>query len=137
MASSLLEKDSALQDRILKSVSLPVRVKVVGNATPASKVASSDLSGVAIMVTAGQTAAPAGVTTVSPVDASGLYSVVLDSAAIGSVSKVVSVSVVNITGTHSAAISLSGRMIVIDIDSSADLTSANSEVQLVISYLKK
>lgn len=137
MASSLLEIDSALQDRIVKTVTVPLRVKVVGNATPALKVVSSDLPSVALIVTAGQAAAPAGVTTVSPVDATGLYSVVLDAAAVGKVLKVLKVDVINVTGTHTAAISLSGGSVVIDIDSSADLTSANSEVQLIIHYSKK
>jgi len=138
MASSLLEKDSALQDRILKTVILPIRVKIVGNATAASKVSSSDLPGVVIVVAAGQTAAPAGVTTVSPVDATGLYSVVLDLAAIGVVGKVHKVDVVNITSTQTAAVSLSNGYIVVDIDSAADLTGANtSECELLISYTKK
>lgn len=138
MASSLLEKDSAIQDRIVKTVALPIRVKVVGNATAASKVVSSDLPSAAILVTAGQTAAPSGVTTVSPVDATGLYSLVLDSAAVGSVLKVLKVDVINVTSTHTAAISLSGGSIVVDIDTAADLSGANtSEVQLIVHYTKK
>ena len=139
MASSLLEKDSALQDRILKTVVLPVQVKIVGNATAASKISSSDLPGVVLAVAAGQTSLlPSGVTTVTPVDATGLFSIVLDSAAIGSVNKVISVDVVNVTGTHTAAISLSNGYIVVDINSDVDLTAANtSELKLVLTYLKK
>jgi hypothetical protein len=139
MASSLLENNSALQDRILKTVALPIQVKIVGNATAASKVSSSDLPGVVLAVAAGQTSLlPSGVTTVTPADATGLYSIVLDSAAIGSVNKVISVAVVDVTGTHTAAISLSNGHIVVDIDSSVDLTGANtSELKLVLTYIKK
>ena len=67
-----------------------------------------------------------------------MYSVVLDLAAIGVVGKVHKVDVVNITSTQTAAVSLSNGYIVVDIDSAADLTGANtSECELLISYTKK
>lgn len=133
-----LKKHEGLQSRLLKQVSLPFQVKIVGNATPASKVASSDLAGVAIVASEGKIAdVPSGVTIVSPADATGLYSVVLDKAAIGNVQKIVEVRVVNITGTHTVASSISNGYIVIDIDSSADLSSANSELSIIVLYLEK
>lgn len=137
MASSLLEKNSVLQDRILKSNVLPIRIKMVGNATPASKVASSDLPGVVLFVAAGQSAAPSGVTTVTPVDATGKFSIVLDSAEMGSISKVHKVDVIDVTSTQSVAASLSNGYIVIDVDSAADLTSASCEFELLVYYTKK
>jgi hypothetical protein len=133
-----LKKHEGLQSRLLKSVILPFKVKVVGNAVPASKVLSSDLAGVAIVVAQGQTsAAPAGVSYVAPDDATGKFSVILDKAAIGALGQIVEVSVVNITATHSVASSISNDHIVLDVDSSADLSAANCELRLIVHYLEK
>jgi len=133
-----LEKHEGLQSRLLKSKSLAVQVKVVGNATPASKVLSSDLAGVAIVAAEGQIASvPAGVTIVTPADSTGKFSVILDKAATSEIDKVLQVSVVNITSTNVAVASISNGYIVIDIDSAADLTAANAELRLIIDYLKK
>lgn len=140
MSVSVLEKDSGLESRMGKTKKLALSVKVVGNATPASKVLSSDLPSVVIMSAEGQVSnVPAGVTTVTPADATGLYSVILDLAAIGPVNKVLKVDVVNITSTHTAAFSLSNGYIVIDLDSSSALTSGLgvSECILIIQYISK
>ena len=138
-----LEKHEGLQSRLLKSKSLAVQVKVVGTATAANKGLSSDLAGVVIIAAEDQTASvPAGVTIVAPDDAAGKFSVILDKAAVGEIAKVLQVSVVNITGTSTAAASISGSVanpgyLVIDIDSNVDLNSANCELRLIIDYLKK
>lgn len=133
-----LEKHEGLQSRLLKSKSLAVQVKVVGNAAPASKTLSSDLAGVAIVAAEGQiSAVPAGVTIVTPVDTTGKFSVILDKAATSDIDKVLQVSVVNITSTNVAVASVSNGYIVIDIDSAADLSAANTELRLIIDYLKK
>lgn len=133
-----LEKHEGLQARLLKSKSLAVQVKVVGNATPASKALTSDLAGVALIAAEGQTSlVPAGVSIVTPADATGKFSVILDKAATSEIDKVLQVSVVNITSTNVAVASVSNGYIVIDIDSAADLTSANAELRLIIDYLKK
>lgn len=133
-----LKKHEGLQSRLLKSVDLSVQVKIVGNAVPASKVASSDLAGVAIVASEGKIAdVPAGVSIVAPDDATGKFSVVLDKAAIGNVNKIVEVRVVNITSTHAVASSISNGHIVLDIDSAADLSAANCELTLLIKYLER
>lgn len=133
-----LEKDSALQSRLLKQKRLGLQVKIVGNATPASKTRSSDLPGVALIVAEGQeTDAPAGVSYVAPDDATGKFSVILDKAALGGVEKVYSVQSKDVTGTNAVAFSVSAEYIVLDIDSSADLSAANCELKIVIDYLKK
>jgi len=138
MAASVLEKSEVLESRQLKQKRLVFSVKIVGNATPASKVLSTDLAGVALLIAEGQTSAlPAGVTTVTPVDASGLMSVVLDASAVGVVGKVIEARVANITSTSTAAISLSNGYIVIDVDSAANFSSANAEFNLIITYLSK
>lgn len=133
-----LEKNSALQSRLLKQKRLAVQVKVVGNATPASKNRSSDLSGVVIVACQGQTSeVPSGVSITSPDDATGKFSVILDKAALGPVEKILKAELVDITATHSISAVVSSEHIVINIDSSADLSAANSELRLIIDYLKK
>lgn len=134
-----LEKDSALQSRLLKQKRLGLQVKVLGNATPASKTRSSDLPGVALIIAQGQTSdAPSGVTYVAPDDATGKFSVILDKAALGGVDKIYSVQSVDVSGTNAVASSVSAEYIVIDIDSSLALNAANTaELKIVIDYLKK
>jgi hypothetical protein len=133
-----LEKNPALQARLLKQKRLAVQVKVTGNATPASKKLTSDLSGVVIIAAEGQVASiPSGVTTVAPADATGKFSVIFDKAAIGELDKVLQVSVVNVTSTHAVASSISNGYLVVDVDSAADLSAADTEVRLIIDYLKK
>jgi len=133
-----LEKHPGLQARLLKQKCLAVQVKVVGNATPASKVLTNDLAGVAIVAAEGQTSAvPAGVSIVTPADSTGKFSVILDKAATGEIDKVLQVTVVNITSTNVAAASVSNGYLVVDIDSAADLSAANAELRLIIDYLKK
>lgn len=138
MSAAVLEKSEVLEARAIRYKSVPLTVKVVGNATPANKVLSTDLPGVAFVIAQGQTTnLPAGVTTVTPADATGLYSVVLDKESVGTVTKVLKVEVTNVTSTQTAAISLSNGYIVIDIDSAADLTAANSECIIFVDYLSR
>ena len=143
-----LEKDEGLQSRLLKTKSLPVKVKVVGNATAANKVRSSDLAGVAVLACAGQltdSSTALGVTLVqTPTDATGLFSVILDKAAVGNIDRVIQVHVIAIasggtaTAAAPAAYYLSNGHIVIDLDSSVDLSGANTaEIQLIVTYQKK
>lgn len=132
-----LEKGSDVQNRLLKLKSIALQVKVAGNATPASKVRSSDLPGAIFIICQGQTSdAPSGVSYVAPDDATGKYSVIFDSADFGEISKVYRAAVENVTGTHTIAASLSNGYLVLDIDSSADLTSADSELKIFVDYLK-
>ena len=139
-----LEKSSGLQSRLLQSKRLPVQVKVVGHATPASKSRSSDLAGIVNISTAGQTteSAALGVTIVQTnADATGLFTVILDKAAIGEVKKINAVQVVAVSGGGTSTVSssyISNGHICIDIDSSVDLTGANTaEIQLIVDYQKK
>ena len=135
-----LGKSSVLQSRLLKQKRVAVQVKVEGNATPASKKRSSDLPGVAIIVCEGQTSEkPASVSAGSPDDSDGVFSIVLDKAAVGPVDKVLKAEVVSITGTSSiASATVSDEHIVVIIDSDVNLAGANDcECRLIIDYLKK
>lgn len=139
-----LEKDSALQSRLLKSKRLPVQVKVVGHATPASKTRSSDLSSVVTISTEGQTteSAALGVTIVQTnADSTGLFTVILDKAAVGEVQKINAVEVVAVTGGGTSAVTssyISNGHICIDLNSSVDLSAANTaEIQIIVDYQKK
>jgi hypothetical protein len=143
-----LEKDESLQSRLLKTKALPVKVKVVGNATAASKIRTSDLAGIVRIACAGQltdSSTALGVTLVqTPADATGLFSVILDKAAVGEIDRVIHVQVVAVasggtaTATAPAAFYTSNGHIVIDLDSSVDLSGANTaEIQLIVTYQKK
>jgi hypothetical protein len=140
-----LEKDEGLQSRLLKNKTVPVRVRVLGNATPASKTRSSDLAGVALLACEGQltdSSVAKGVTlTQAPADATGLFSVILDKAAIGDIAQINEVRVVAVSGGGTATITqsyLSNGHIVVDLDSSIVLTAANvAEIQLIVNYTKK
>lgn len=135
-----LEKHPGLQARLLKSKRLALQVKVVGNATPANKVLTSDLAGVALIAAQGQTASvPSGVSITSPADATGLFSVILDKAAIGDVDKILQVSVVNVTASTVVSTStISNGYIVLNLNSDADFSApADTELRLIIDYLKK
>ena len=140
-----LEKDEGLQSRLLKNKSVPVRVRVLGNATPASKTRSSDLAGVALLACQGQltdSSVAKGVTLVqSPADATGLFSVILDKSAIGDIAQINQVSVIAVTDGGTATVTsfyLSNGHIVIDLDSSVALNDANvAQIQLIVNYTKK
>lgn len=140
-----LEKHEGLQSRLLNAKRLPVQVKVIGHATPASKSRSSDLAGVANIAAAGQTtdsSVALGVTLVqTPADVTGLFTVILDKAAIGEVRKINAVQIVAVTGGGTATVTssyISNGHICIDLDSSIDLSAANTaEIQIIVDYQKK
>lgn len=137
-----LEKHEGLQSRLLKQKRLAVQVKVIGNATPASKSRSSDLAGIASIAAQGQTvdsSTALGVTlVVAPDDATAKFSVILDKAAIGEVRKINSVRAevagAPVTG---ATAYISNGHICIDIDAAADLTTATVDCQIIVDYQKK
>jgi hypothetical protein len=138
-----LEKSAALQSRLLKQKRLAFQVKIEGNATPANKKRSSDLPGVVIVLCEGQTSekpvtSPA-ISSGTPDDSDGVFSVILDKAAIGSVEKVLKAEIVDITGTSViASASVSEDHIVVVVDSNVNLAGANNcECRLIIDYLKK
>lgn len=138
MAAGVLEKHEVLEGRQIKAKSLPFSLSVTGNAVPASKVVVSDLPGVALLISQGQTSAlPAGVTTVAPDDATGKMSIVLDKSAIGEVQKVYEVRVVNLTSTQVVAFSISNGYIVLDLDSAANFASADAACNIIVTYLNK
>lgn len=137
MAAGVLEKHEVLEGRQIKAKSLPFSLSITGNAVPASKVVVSDLPGVAILVSQGGSAAPAGVTTVAPDDATGKMSIILDKSAIGEVQKVYEVRVVNLTSTQTVAFSISNGYIVLDLDSAADFSAANAACNIIVTYLNK
>lgn len=138
MSASVLEKSEVLEARMLKQKAVAFSVSVTGNATPASKTLASDLPSVALLVAEGITSAlPSGVTTVTPADSTGKFSVVLDKALIGDVSKVYECRIVNVTSTQTVAFSISNGYIVLDLDSAADLSAANTACNIIVTYLSK
>lgn len=137
-----LEKHEGLQSRLLKSKRLCLQVKVESDATPANKSRSSDLAGVAIISTEGQDeAADLGVTLAqTPDDGNGLFSVILDKAAMGDVHKINKVETVAVSGGGTSTVTASyidNGYIVIDLNSSVDLSAADAEIQIIVDYQKK
>jgi hypothetical protein len=142
-----LEKNEYLYDRCLKAVSLPFRVKVEGDSTPANKLLSSDLPGVCLIgaqgLTAEITAVESGLS-YAAVDANGTYAVFLKGSELGDVKEVYSVSLMRTLdgGTTTAALVSNGLTaggnILIQIDATDALNSTDdSELYLEVKYCLK
>ena len=148
----LQEKDSGVYDRLLKSVQLPLEIKVVANATPASKVHSSDLPSAVVIASEGKTAdieaAEAGLPYATPVDADGKYSILIQN--LGEVDKVLEARIIETKDGGSTTVSrvnsgttIDGKTpagnILLDIDATDSLATATQDSQLVleISYRRK
>lgn len=137
MSTSTLEKESALQDRLLKTRRVALEIKVGHNATPALKTHSTDLATAAILRSEGKTAEADAVEELdftTAEDEEGIFGVLLKT---GKVRKVVSSTITNLSGSATYALThkLGEETIGIDIDSNADLSAASIDAQLVVEYI--
>lgn len=150
----LQEKNANMYDRLLKSVDLKMRVKVVADATPADKKHDSDLSGVAILISEGKTAEAdaieASLPYATPVDATGEYSLLLKGDEMGEIEEVLEARLIETRdgGTTTVTLVTSGTTvrgltpagnILMDVDATDSLAVAtqDSEIVLEISYRRK
>ena len=144
MAIEFRSGNTQLHDYLLKQEVLTVRVKVVGNATPASKTLETSAPGVAFIYAEGQTAEANAIESIdsqvseAPADATGKFSVMIDDPDCKELLKVEATApgadTVAITGQK---LTSGGRML-IALDSDQLLNAANtSEVILEMHYLKK
>ena len=146
------EQNSSLHDRLLKSRRLHARIRIVGNATPATKTVHPEMPEiikVKVEGIDGVTASDAALSTdmSSKVDANGTFGVALLASELGEVERVISadvqpidggtctVSLVN-TGTTAYGKSALGN-IGLNVDSSLSLAATNVEVVLSIDYIRR
>jgi hypothetical protein len=113
-------------------------VKINSNATPASKILESDIPGVAILRTQGQTAAAdavdSSITWTAPVDADGTFGLLLDE----QVSKIYAVAVTPSVGTVAvtSAISSEGHLY-LELNSNQDFSSTSVQFLVELKYIHK
>lgn len=142
---SYFEIQDIVQDRMLKSRELVLGFKITGNATPASKVHSVDLPAVAYLRSEGKTATADAIedvsgTVVAPNDAAGKFAILLDASKLAdTMDDLVDVRVVGkpsetATATVTKYAVTSGGNLVFDVDSSANLSSANFDAYAIIKY---
>lgn len=149
MAISGLEKDSALNDREIKTRRVAFRARIKGNASPANKSLQGEIPNVAIIRAQGQTAAADAVENLSAsfataADATGIFGVLLQASQLGNIDKIISVAAVALDGGTAAAtlVSAGGAQdglspagnVAIDVDSSKNLASADCDVLIVLDY---
>jgi len=141
--SNDLRPNPDVQNRMLKSQRLLVKVNIVSDADPASKTLNDD-SSIATLRCEGQTAKADAKEDVSAVattaaDATGIFSVLIDEA---NVDQIYKVDLQSSSGTvalgAAGAVVTAGKRMLIDLDSSLDLSTAagavESEFTLVIDY---
>lgn len=142
--SSTLKSNSAVEDYRIKSNRLCIPFTIVFNATPASKVVSNDLSAACYVVTEGLTAAAAavdsGTSFTTPVDATGIFGVLI--ANCGTVKKLTKVSVemlsagtvaVTLKGASSSGVTASGN-IAFSVDSDQNLATTSLSGTIVVDF---
>jgi hypothetical protein len=138
MSTSTLEKESALQDRLLKTRRLVLDVAIGHNATPAAKTHATDLGSTAILRTQGKTAEADAVEDFSAqlaaaTDSTGVFAVLVKT---GKAKKIVKVEATPSTGTITVPKQLAGdKAIAIELDSNQNLSTTSLSVQLIIDYL--
>jgi len=144
MAIEFRSDNSQLQDYLLKQEVLTVRVKVVGNATPADKELSSSAPGVVYFYAEGQTAEANAIEDLdsqvfeAPNDATGKYSVMIDDPNCRDFLKVTATTPGADTITvDDIKLTEEGRLLMA-LTSDQDLSAANtSEVILEMHYVKQ
>lgn len=139
-----LDMNSQVENYKLKTHRLIIPFTIVHNATPASKVESSDLPDALVLSLEGQTAAAtaidSGTNFTTQVDSTGNFSCLVRN--LGTVSKLLDVQVVNISsgtatvarkGASSTGVTASGN-IAVSLDSSLDLSAVDLTASLVVEY---
>jgi len=144
MAIEFRSGNTQLHDYLLKQEVLTVRVKVTGNATPASKELDTSAPGVAFIYAEGQTSEANSIEDITsqvsetPVDLTGKFSVMIDDPDCREFLKLEATApgadTVTVIGQK---LTTDGRLL-IALDSDQDLSAANTaEVVLEMHYLKK
>lgn len=136
MAIDFSTVSSALHDHRLKQQRLVFQVAIDANGTPADKGHDSDIPGVAVLRTEGKTAEADAIEDISgdvtaPVDATGIFGMLVDVRAtkLYSVTVTPSVGAVTVTSVKKS----SGRL-AIDMDSDQDLSSQDLTLTVEIEY---
>lgn len=145
-----LDSDSQIQDYKLKQRQLVIPFTITGNATPANKVQAADLAAL-VLSTEGKTAAAAaldsGCNFASPVDANGVFGLLLQPGA--RATKVLNVEVrqrsgatatnrdqaVALNGASSTGITALGNIAVSVTAAGLDLSAENFNGVLIIDYM--
>lgn len=146
------EKNSSLHDRLLKSRRLHARVRIVGNATPASKTHQPEMPEIIKVKTEGKddvTASDSAASTDmgAKVDANGTVGVLLLASQLGTIERVLGSTVTPIdggtctvaavnTGTTAYGLSAAGN-IALNLDSSLSLAATNVDVIITVDYLRR
>lgn len=152
MAINGLEKDDRLQDREQKMRRFAMRVRIEGNATPANKVHRNEMPAVAVLRSQGKTADADAVEDLSasftaPADATGIFGIIAKASQLGEIDRIVEISAVSLDGSTNAVTALScggaqaglspAGNVAIEIDSSANLASADLDILVVLEYYLK
>lgn len=148
----MLQKNSMVEDHVLKHEKLVFEFTVVGHASPASKTLSSDLPGVCVLSAEGITAPMVAVEAeiasetnyVAPDDSDGKIDVLLKGSELGEVLKVMKIiaHVKDSAGTFTAApcigFGASGKTtagnIAFQVDTAVNFTSATGTVVVEVDY---
>lgn len=144
---SFFAKNSAVEDHLSKQHRICVPFSITFHATPASKVHSTDLPGVAYLSTEGKTAEATAVDSgdsfTTENDGNGIFGILL--ANLGTVEKVYDAQVVGLSagtaavskkGASSSGVTASGN-IAISIDSNQDLSMTSLSGVLIVDYRVK
>lgn len=140
MSNEFRSKSSDLMDYLLKQERLVFEVSITGNATPANKVHASDIPGVAVLRTQGKTAEADAIEDLSaqvpaPNDATGVFAILINDP---SVKKFLKASVTPSSGTATVVKEISlGERLIVEVDSSIDLSAANLTLLVELDYVKK
>lgn len=142
---SYFQKTSAVQDYQVKSQRLCIPFAIVYNATPASKTNSNNLGAAMVLALEGQTATAAaidsGTNFTTPVDATGIFGILVYS--LGTVDKLHQYSVINPStgavavtakGASSTGVTASGN-IAVSADWDGSLATTSLTAVLCIDYI--
>lgn len=148
----LLQKNAVVEDHVLKHQKLVFELKIVANATPASKSHSSDLPGVCLLATEGKLTDISGVEAISgltnytaPSDSNGIFDVMLKGAELGTVKKVMKIQAhskgaagltactVQVLGDNFGL--TAGGNIAFEVDSAINFATTNETVVCEVDFL--
>jgi len=138
MAINERAKSSTMENYLLANEHLVFTAQITHNATPASKLQSSDISNVAVLRTQGLTAQAdaieSGIAFTTPVDTSGIFGLLLDE----QVAKILKVVVTPSSGTVTVTSGISaGNRLYLNIDSSVDLSATDLSMTIELDYMLK
>jgi hypothetical protein len=139
--SQLFKREAGLNDHMRKLERLVLQVDITANATPASKVLSSDLPSAVYVRAEGLTAAADAVESLSgvvstPVDATGKFAVLIDTG-LNPALKAYRVQVLRAsTGTLAVVAQgvTAGGRIYLDLDSDQSFASTSCSFELAVDY---